>query len=181
MNSSVATAKPQNLSENQRTALIKLLSDEDPSVYHLVREKILTYGQTASAWMRPHVLSSDPILRRRAQEIIDHLARQSADNRFLAFCLSQHGEDLDVEQGSWLLSQTRYPDTNVAAYQALFDSNAADRREKIDSGARPEQTLAPINHNLFSVLSFPGNEKNYYEPENTHMNTVLDHATCNPT
>ena len=99
MNSPVATEKPQNLPENQRTALIKLLSDEDPSVYHLVREKILSYGQIASAWMRPHVLSSDPVLRRRAQEIIDYLARQSADNRFLAFCLSQHGEDLDVSRG----------------------------------------------------------------------------------
>jgi len=118
MNSSVATEKGQSLSESQRTALITLLSDEDHAVYHLVREKILSYGQAASAWMRPHVLSSDPILRRRAQEIIDYLARQSADNRFLAFCLSQHGEDLDVEQGSWLLSQTRYPDINVAAYQA---------------------------------------------------------------
>ena len=69
MNSSVATEQPQNLSESQRTALIKLLSDEDPAVYHLVREKILSYGQTASAWVRPHVLSSDPILRRRAQDL----------------------------------------------------------------------------------------------------------------
>ena len=53
MNSSVATEKPQNLSESQRTALINLLSDEDPGVYHLVREKILSYGQAASGWMRP--------------------------------------------------------------------------------------------------------------------------------
>src|SRR3989475_2556648 len=180
MNSPVATEKPQNLPENQRTALIKLLSDEDASVYHLVREKILSYGQTASAWMRPHVLSSDPILRRRAQEIIDYLARQSADNRFLAFCLSQHGEDLDVEQGSWLLSQTRYPDINVAAYQALFDSYAGDLRERIDFGAKPEQILATINHYLFSELGFHGNEQNYYEPENSYLNRVIDRRTGNP-
>ena len=180
MNSSIATEKPQNLSESQRTALIKLLPDEDPAVYHLVREKILSYGQTALAWVRPHVLSSDPILRRRAQEIIDYLARQSADNRFLSFCLSQHGEDLDVEQGSWLLSQTRFPDINIAAYQALFDSYAGDLREKIDFGARPEQILATINHYLFSELSFHGNEQNYYEPENSYLNRVIDRRTGNP-
>src|SRR5207247_5962442 len=149
MNSSIATEKPQNLSESQMTALIKLLPDEDPAVYHLVREKILSYGQTALAWVRPHVLSSDPILRRRAQEIIDYLARQSADNRFLAFCLSQHGEDLDVEQGTWLLAQTRYLDINVAAYQALFDSYAVDLRERIAFGAKPEKMLATINHSLY--------------------------------
>src|SRR5881396_3256960 len=149
MSSSSVTEKPQALSEGQREALIKLLSDEDAAVYRLVREKILSYGQTALAWMHPHVLSSDPVLRRRAQEIIDYLARQSADNRFLAFCLSQHGEDLDVEQGAWLLSQTRYPDINIAAYQALFDSYAGDLRDKIDFGARPEQILATINHYFF--------------------------------
>ncbi|HKI70872.1 MAG TPA: hypothetical protein VKA81_00720, partial [Verrucomicrobiae bacterium] len=97
MSCSIATEKSQALSESQRTALIKLLADEDPAVYHLVRKKILSYGQTAILWMQPHVLSGDPVLRRRAQEINDHLGRQSADNRFLAFCLSQHGEDLDLE------------------------------------------------------------------------------------
>src|SRR6266568_8264638 len=180
MSSSIATGKSQALSEGQRTALVKLLSDEDPAVYHLVREKILSYGQAAVSWMQPHVLSRDPVLRRRAQEIIDHLARKSADNRFLAFCLSQHGEDLDVEQGSWLLSQTRFPDINVAAYQALFDSYAGDLREKIDFGARPEQILATINHYLFSELGFHGNEQNYYEPENSYLNRVIDRRTGNP-
>src|SRR5256885_3124146 len=106
MSSSSVTEKSQAPSEGQREALIKLLSDEDAAVYRLVREKILSYGQTALPWMHPHLLSSDPVLRRRAQEIIDHLARRSADNRVLAFCLSQHGEDLDVEPGPRLLSQT---------------------------------------------------------------------------
>ena len=161
-------------------ALVKLLSDEDPAVYHLVREKILSYGQSAIAWMQPHVLSSDPVLRRRVQEVIDHLARRSADNRFLAFCLSQHGEELDVDQGSWLLAQTRYPDINVAAYQALFDSYAGDLRERIDFGARPDQILATINQYLYSELGFHGNEQNYYEPENSYLNRVIDRRTGNP-
>jgi len=180
MSSSIATEKPQALSEGQRAALVNLLSDEDPAVYHLVREKILSYGQVAANWMQPHVLSSDPVLRRRTQEIIDHLARRSADNRFLAFCLSQHGEDLDVEQGAWLLAQTRYPDINVAAYQALFDSYAGDLRERIDFGAKPDQILASINQYLYAELGFRGNEQNYYEPENSYLNRVVDRRTGNP-
>ena len=180
MNSCIATGKSPALSESQREALIKLLPDEDPAVYHLVREKILSCGQSASAWMQPHVLSRDPVLRRRAQEILDHLARQSADGRFLAFCLSQHGEDLDVEQGSWLLAQTRFPDINVAAYQALLDSYAGDLREQIDFGSKPDQILAAINHYLYSELGFRGNEQNYYEPENSYLNRVIDRRTGNP-
>ena len=180
MSASIATEKVPALSEGQRMALVKLLSDEDPAVYHLVREKILSYGQSAIAWMQPHVLSSDPVLRRRVQEVIDHLARRSADNRFLAFCLSQHGEELDVDQGSWLLAQTRYPDINVAAYQALFDSYAGDLRERIDFGARPDQILATINQYLYSELGFHGNEQNYYETENSYLNRVIERRTGNP-
>jgi regulator of sirC expression with transglutaminase-like and TPR domain len=125
------------------------------------------------------MLSSDPVLRRRANELVQYMARQQADNRFLAFCLNQ-GEDLDIEEGTWLLSQTQYPDINVAAYQALFDSYAGDLRERIDFGATPESILATINQYLFTDLGFTGNETNYYDPDNSYLNRVVDRRTGNP-
>ena len=129
--------------------------------------------------MQPHTLSSDPILRRRAQEIVQFLARQAADNRFLAFCLRQ-GEDLDAEEGVFLLAQTHYPDINIAAYQALFDSYAGDLRERIDFGAHSEGILASINHYLFTELGFRGNEQSYYDPDNSFLNRVVDRRLGNP-
>lgn len=179
MNVAFTSEKPKALSEGQKGALIKLLADEDSGVYRLVRETILSHGQDAWSWMQPHLLSGDPVLRRRAQEIMDHLARQMADNRFLAFCLSQ-GEDFDLEQGTWLLAQTRYPDINVAAYRALLDSFAGDLREKIDFGDPPRGILATIDRYLFAELGFRGNEQNYYEAENSYLNRVIDRRTGNP-
>jgi regulator of sirC expression with transglutaminase-like and TPR domain len=167
------------LSESQKIALVNLLGDEDLAVYRAVRSKILSYGQLASNWLRPHTLSGDPVLRRRAQEIVHYLAQQSADNLFLAFCLS-HGEELDVEEGVWSLAQTQYPEINCAAYQALFDSFAGDLRERIDFGASSENILAVINHYLFSELEFSGNEQNYYEPDNSYLNRVVDRRMGNP-
>jgi regulator of sirC expression with transglutaminase-like and TPR domain len=167
------------LSDSQKAALLKLLTDDDIAVYHTIRGKILSYGQSAGEWLRPHTLSSDPVLRRRAQEVIFYLARQEADNRFLAFCLNQ-GEDLNMEEGAWLLSKTQYPDINTAAYQALFDSYAGDLRERIDFGASPETILGAINDYLFSELGFAGNETNYYDPDNSYLNRVVDRRTGNP-
>jgi regulator of sirC expression with transglutaminase-like and TPR domain len=179
MTSSGSAERSEALSEAQKAALINLLTDDDIAVYHTIRGKILSYGQAAGDWLRPHMLSSDPVLRRRAHELVQYLARQDADNRFLAFCLNQ-GEDLDIEEGAWLLSQTQYPDINVSAYQALFDSYAADLRERIDFGARPESILASINQYLFSELGFTGNETNYYDPDNSYLNRVVDRRTGNP-
>src|SRR5215470_12647233 len=112
MNSLSITKPAAPPSDGQKAALVNLLGDDDAAVYQTVREKILSYGQEVIQWLRPHVLSSDPVLRRRAQEIVQHLARQAADNHFLAFCLSQ-GEDLDIEEAAWLLAQTQYPEINL--------------------------------------------------------------------
>ena len=179
MNSSATSGTVPALSEGQKAALLNLLTDDDPAIYQIIRGKILSHGRAAKEWLRPCTLSSDPILRRRAQEILDHLERQAADNRFLAFCLSR-GEDLDVEQGAWLLAQTQYPNINILAYQALFDSYAGDLRERIDFGDTPDGILATINQYLFAEMGFTGNEKQYYEPENSYLNRVMDRRTGNP-
>src|SRR5665213_216852 len=100
------------LEEKQRKALITLLADEDANVYRTVRQKIISCGPGSSRWLREHALSSDPVLRRRANEIVTHFARQEADTDLLAFCLNQ-GEDFDLERGALLLARTQYPEINL--------------------------------------------------------------------
>ena len=165
--------------EPEKKALLNLLGDEDSAVYQTIRAKILTFGFSATRWLQPATLSSDPVLRRRAIEIVQYLSRQAADNRFLGFCLTQ-GEELEIEDGSLLLAQTQFPEINTLAYQALFDSYAADLREQIDPAAKAEQVIAVINHYLFEELGYHGNEENYYDPENSYLNRVVDRRTGNP-
>jgi regulator of sirC expression with transglutaminase-like and TPR domain len=177
MSPSTASARSPELLESQKTALIKLLADEDPAVYHAVRQRILESGN--NAWLRPHALSPDPLTRRRVQEIIDHLARRETDDQFLAFCLNQ-GEDFDVETGAWLLALTRYPDINTAAYAALLDSYATDLQERLGSSHLDRNSLLVLNRYLFHELAFHGNETDYYNPDNSYLNRVIDSRTGNP-
>ena len=170
---------PEGMPETRKAALVKLLGDEDPAVYQAVREKILSVGDSSRLWLRPHLLSGDPLIRRRAQEIIRHFEGLAADNRFLAFCLQQ-GQDLDLERGAWLLTQTRYPDVNVEAYGALLDAFAAELRQRLPIQARAQSILTIINNYLFGELRLAGNEQNYYDPENSYLNRVLDRRTGNP-
>lgn len=179
MNSLATTSSQAKLSESQRVALISLLADEDAAIYQTVRDKILSYGAVSRDWLRPHTLSSDPLLRRRAQEILQHVGRQKADDRFLGFCL-RHGEELDLEQGIWLLAQTQYPDIHTEAYSALLDSWAGALRERLDFRAEAEEVVAVFNQYLFRELGFTGNEQKYYHPENSYLNRVIDRRTGNP-
>ena len=179
MGSSFAIAESRVVRESEMAALISLLADEDATVYHLVREKLLSLGVVTRDWLHPYALSSDPLLRRRAQEIIRHFDRQTADDRFLAFCLKQ-GEDFDLEDAAWLLAQTQFPDINVEAYQALLDIFVAELRQRVALYKRGNQVLGQVNAYLFNELNFTGNEKNYCDPDNSYLNRVLDRRTGNP-
>ena len=170
---------PEELSESQRTALLTLLTDDDPAVYRKIRQKIISFGPSATNWLRPHILSREPVLRRRAQEIVLSFERQATDTAFLAFCL-KNGESFDLEKGALKLAQTQYPDINVEGYQALLDSFAGDLRERIKEGGKPEELLGAVNRYLFDELGFTGNEEQYYDPDNSYLNRVLDRRRGNP-
>ncbi|HWD92370.1 MAG TPA: transglutaminase-like domain-containing protein [Verrucomicrobiae bacterium] len=179
MRSPVTVTPAKELSESQWKALVNLLADDDPAIYRTVRDKILSVGEEAGEWLRPYRLSDDALLRRRAREIVLHFDRQEADTWFLAFCL-RHGEEFDLEEGIWLLALTQYPDINVEAYRALMDHFAAELRERIDSSETPKEILTTINNYIFDELGFTGDEENYYDPQNSYLNRVIDRRKGNP-
>jgi len=179
MGLTITTVESNKAPDSQKAALINLLADEDALVYQAVRGKLLSLGVGTREWLYPHALSNNPLLRRRAQEIIRHFDRQTADDRFLAFCLKR-GEDFNPEEAGWLLAQTQFPDINVEAYQALLDDYVVQLRPRLSLYKRANQMLGQVNDYLFNDLGFRGNEKNYYDPENNYLNRVLDRRTGNP-
>lgn len=170
---------PERLSDSQRAALISLLGDEDAAVHQTVRAKLLSFGPVVVDWLRPYTLHHEPLLRRRVRAIIELFERQAAEERFTAFCASR-GEDLPLEEGAWLLAKTQYPGINIAAYEALLDSFANTLRAKLDLSDDVEQIIGTINAHLFDELRFAPNEANYYAPENSFLNRVVDDRTGNP-
>lgn len=169
----------EQLGDAQRRALISLLADDDSSVYQTVRQKLLSYGPTVAEWVKPETLSDNPVLRRRALEIQDYFGKQVADEQFLRFCQSQ-GEEFDIEQGALLLARTQFPRINPIGYTALMDDFATELRERLDLNGPAEYILHVVNDYLFDELKFAGNEKDYYDPENSYLNRVLDRRTGNP-
>lgn len=165
--------------EPEHLALIKLLGDDDPLVYHAVREKIISLGSDTRIWLKPCQNSNDATVRRHATEIVRHFDQSVADTRFMSYCL-QEPESIDLEQGALLLAQTEYPHLDAAAYSASLDHLAQELREWL-AATDPQQRLLPrVNQFLFDEKGFTGNMENCYDPENTFINQVLDRRTGNP-
>jgi regulator of sirC expression with transglutaminase-like and TPR domain len=178
MKSSTITT-PSEFTESQRNALLTLLTDEDIEVYSRIRNTIVASGPAAVDWLRPHTLSHDPVLRRRAQSIVRQFEGHAADNEFVAFCLST-GEDLPLEKGVLLLARTTYPEINISGYNALLDQMAAELRLRLENITDPRQALRAMRLFLLNELRFRGNEENYYDPENSYFNRVMDRRLGNP-
>lgn len=170
---------PDTREEREKAALLRLLGDDDPEVYSVVRQRIVSFGPEVCAWLRPHTLSSDPLVRRHSQEIIQHFERREADREFLLFCLRK-GEDLDLETGALLLARTAYPSINTEAYRALLDSFSEAIAPQLDPGLDPRELLGVINRHLFTELGFRGDEATYFDPRNSYLNQVLDRRKGNP-
>ena len=174
------TEKPTiKLPEPQVTALIKLLGDEDPMVYQAVKQKLISLGSDTQIWLKPCQLSGDATLRKHAKDIVQHFDRETADSRFMAYCLQDESQ-LDLEKGALLFAQTQHPEINPTAYSALLDDLAGQLREWLATSDPKERLLVRVNEFIFNKLGFTGNMENYYDPDNSFINTALNRRTGNP-
>lgn len=172
--------RPPPLTVNQRNALLTLLQDEDPNVAAAARRRLLEEGPELSPWLRPLTLSDVPVLRRRAREILHHFDADAADARMQEFC-RRSGEDLDLEEGSLLLARTHHPEINVEAYRAMLDHWAAQVAEWLPEDRQDDDSvLAALQVGLFQRIGLRGNESNYYEPDNSYLDRVMDRRLGNP-
>jgi regulator of sirC expression with transglutaminase-like and TPR domain len=68
----------------------------------------------------------------------------------------------------------------VDACRAVLDAYAETLRERIRGVSPPREVLLTINQFLFETVGLEGNETDYYAPENSYLNLVLDRRTGNP-
>lgn len=103
----------------------------------------------------------------------------SEHERFLDYCRLPH-DRIDLEEGSWLLARTRHPsiDIDEGRMEINLYSVELSRRMKANSGMLV--WLNQINDYLFDELGFKGNTANYYEPDNSYLNRVLERRTGIP-
>ncbi len=180
MNLTPDSPSPTPLSPGQREALFRLLDDEDPGVSGFAKQRLISEGQGVIPWLKPHILSNNPVLRRRAREILIHFEALDADERMRSFC-RRAGEDLDLEEGCLRLAQTRFPELNMDAYKAILDDWSTRVAEWLPEDRHAaDDVLGAMHMVLFQQIGLRGNETNYYEPENSYLNCVVDRRLGNP-
>ena len=81
---------------------------------------------------------------------------------------------IDVARAALYLAQEEYPDLDVEQYVTLLDDIAEDVKAQLPSEAYPLRIIKCINQHLYETVGFRGNQVDYYDPENSYFNRVLD-------
>jgi regulator of sirC expression with transglutaminase-like and TPR domain len=105
-----------------------------------------------------------------------------ADLLLFAHLLSRTDDALDVEQLALLLAEPEHPDLDIQAYLNKLNVMGELARIKLKScrGFAPADRIVPILHLLYRELGFRGNVVDYYDPQNSYLNYVIDRRTGNP-
>ncbi len=157
----------------RQSALLTLLTDDDPAISRCIREQLVAGGATTLAWLGGYRLHADAAVRREVRGILGQFASARAEVAFLGFVAS-HGENFDLEEALWLFVRTRHPEAPVEGYVAQLDEWAGRLREQMPGVASGEEMLGRINSLLFGELGFRGNEDDFFEPANSYLNLVMD-------
>jgi regulator of sirC expression with transglutaminase-like and TPR domain len=159
------------LSENEMRTLVGLLDDEDPASLTLVRDQILRIGEPILPFLDDFRASCPGALTARVDALSHELKVRNLKTAFARFSASA---DCDLEKGSWLVCRVGYAGINPAVYTDWLDKVALGIRRALPQDADHYATMQQLNITLFQELGFSGNEKRYYDPDNTYLNRVIE-------
>lgn len=87
---------------------------------------------------------------------------------------SAEQEALPLTEAAIAIAQDNYPRLDLGAVQFELDRLAATLRARLPSDASMVHRLRSLNHYFYKELGFQGNRNDYYDPDNTYLNRVLE-------
>jgi regulator of sirC expression with transglutaminase-like and TPR domain len=102
-------------------------------------------------------------------------AKSPALEEFAGLVNSQiDDERIDLVRAALAIARTDYPKLTVETYIHRLDQLAVRVKRRIADVGDTAQTIAALNHVLFTEEGFAGNLEDYYDPRNSFLNEVLD-------
>ncbi len=153
-------------------SLISLLDDEDESIYSTVRERLLSYKDSALEFI-PFIEDKNTVAEKRLSEVREILIRASFKEQLRKLKRNKEGE-IDLEDSVFLFARQRYSDLDASIYTELLNNYASELKEKLTSVNDESEILQRVISFFTDEKSFVGNRDDYYSEENHYINKVLD-------
>ncbi len=167
------------LTDKDVLALIRLLDDDDPVIHGLAWDQLLERGVESLQTLQMVAEHPDLRIRLVVRRILEELRIQDL-MRLWTNLAQQPDRELGLEDGYFLLAQWMYPDCDIRKCRQTLNDMARIVKTRLRRGVNPRTAVQEINYFLFIEREFRGNRENYYDPENSFINRVLERHTGLP-
>ena len=154
-------------------ALLRLLSDPNEQVARTIQDQLARLGSGVLPFLE-RGLAENATLESRVAHIKEEIRFGQLKDEFQRF-VSQSARQEDWEHGAFLIAKLAYPDLSIPHYVECLDHLAEEFRAKWLATESPSGKAArQLSTFLFKDKGFSGNRTQYYDPDNSYMNRVIE-------
>ncbi len=159
-------------------AIIKLINDPNPEIFEVVKNKLLDLGTVALLELKEKKkLIKNEFNLEKFNFIIDTIEFSSTLNLFKNWV--NEGSD-DLLNGVYLISKYNFPDLDIIALDQQIEKIKRDAWLQMNKNLTPLEQIKVLNHILFNIHKFVKNTNDFYSPDNSYLNKVIDTKKGNP-
>ncbi len=155
------------------THLLKLLDDDNPEIQRILKKTILE-NSLEFIFRRPQYQEQvDEQRRKILQEHFRELHFKLVREAFQRI-VRENLEDIHLEKAVLVLSYWNDPTVNIPSLIRQLDRMAEEIGSLMPISGHPLAFIDHMNHYLFEKCGFRGNTLDYYNPDNSFIDRVLE-------
>lgn len=166
------------MKEAKLTALLKLLEDPDPFIKNAVIEQFISEGLAVIPLLENKWEAiANPALQGEIETLIQKL-QFSNTTHSLEKWKSEESDNL--LKGACLIAQYQYPEITYDDLDKYIEKIKRDTWIELRDNFTPLEQINVLNHIFFQVHKFSRNTVNFFAPQNSYINLVLESKKGNP-
>jgi regulator of sirC expression with transglutaminase-like and TPR domain len=156
-------------------SLVYLLDDPDPYVKSEVRNRLFELGENAVPLLDQQKSQiKDEEARDLISEIIHWITYSSVEEDFLDVLEGGLTNLKQLEDAVFILSRFDNPTLRESEYKQKLDQFAEMIEDEVRYSLDESQKMHKVLDFVFNELGFSGSTTDYYDPQNSYLNRVID-------
>lgn len=156
-------------------SLVFLLEDPDPYIQSAVRSRLFELGENAVPLLDQHKSEiTDEQERAQISEIIQWITYRSVEEDFSDVLQNGLNNLEQLEKAVFILARFDNPTLRITEYRKKLDRFAEHVAGDVRYSLSESQKMHNVLDLVFTELEFSGSTTDYYNPENSYLNRVID-------
>lgn len=166
------------ISENELTAMLTLLDDNDEEVVNAVENHLLALGLEAVVMLEKYW---DHDVNPETQDKIEKLVNKIQFDALKQDLEKWHQSgDKDLFEGVCIITRYQYPNLNIQELDNKLNKIKLDAWLELKYDLTALEKVRILNHIFYDINGFRGDTASYHSPQNSYINTVLERRKGNP-